>query len=314
MDSDTKPDITFAQHADQYIARLGSRRRKSVKPTSVAAFRAALRMAAPILGDLPLVAIESEQVRQLVEYLVHPKYAPNTIRLVVRTAKKVIASAVDERGNPAIVRTWNDDYIDTPRAENRTVSELLAPAQIEAAISQAGPVIREFIITQAASGLRKGELLALTVEDFDSVLGVLHVARTRGYFGETKPKTKSGERNVDLHPRVTATLIRLLAGRTTGRLFDVSIDEIRRAFERLGLKSHALRHFRYTHLQNSAVPNPIRDFWLGHSVAGMERIYGHQSENVELRQKLARQVGLGFTLPAVSHRTVPEQLQMAAQA
>jgi integrase len=305
--------LTFAQHAEHYITKLGSRRRKSVKPTSIAAFRAALRMAMPILGDLPLVSIESEQLKQLVEYLVHEKYAPNTIRLVARTAKKVIASAVDERGNPAIVRTWNDDYIDTPRAENRTSSEGLAPAQIEAAISQADPIIREFIITHAASGLRKGELLALNVEDFDSALGVLHVARTRGYFGETKPKTKSGERDVDLHPRITATLTRMLADRTTGRLFDVSIDEIRRAFERLGLKSHALRHFRYTHLQNSAVPNSIRDFWLGHSVAGMERIYGHQSQNVELRQKLAKQAGLGFTLPAVSHRAAPEQLHMVAQ-
>lgn len=288
---------TFAQHADLYISGLAQRKRRPVKETSIAAFRAALNMAKPVLGELPLDAIESSNLKHLVDRLVAEKYASGTIRLVVLATKKVIASAVDENGNPRIAKSWNADYIDVPGLDKKE-SELPTAKQIEDSIRHADPIVREFIVTQAATGCRKGELLALNVEDFDFKARTLHVARTRGYYGETNPKTKSGEHIVDLHPGVAAMLNRMLAERTTGRLFDVTLDQVRRAFEKVGLKSHALRHFRYTHLQMSAIPNAIRDYWIGHSAAGMEKIYGHMAQNVELRQKLAREIEFGFSLPA----------------
>jgi integrase len=286
---------TFAQYADLYISGLAQRKRRPVKETSIAAFRAALNMAKPVLGELPLDAIESANLKRLVDHLVADQYASGTIRLVVLATKKVIASAVDENGNPRIAKNWNTDYIDVPGLEKKE-SELLTAKQIEDAVRQADPIIREFIATQAATGCRKGELLALNAEDFDFKTRTIRVARTRGYYGETNPKTKSGGRTVELHPDIAAMLNRLLAGRATGRLFDVTLDQVRRAFEKLGRKSHALRHFRYTHLQMSAVPNAIRDYWIGHSVAGMEKVYGHMAQNVELRRKLAREIGFGFRL------------------
>ena len=288
--------ITFTEHADLYISGLAQRKRRPVKETSIATFRAALNMAKPVLGDLALDAIESANLKHLVDRLVADKYASGTIRLVVLATKKVISSAVDENGNPRLRKVWNAEYIDVPGIDKEK-SELVTAKQIEDVLQKSDPIIREFIATQAATGCRKGELLALNVEDFDSRARTLRVTRTRGYYGETNPKTKSVERTVDLHPHVTAMLNRMLAGRNIGRLFEVTLDQIRRAFEKVALKSHALRHFRYTHLQMSAVPNAIRDYWIGHSAAGMEKIYGHMAQNVELRQKLAREIGFGFRLP-----------------
>jgi len=305
--------MNFSEQADRYLAALASRRRKPVKPTTIATFRTAIGMDEPILGAMPASAIESENLRQLVEHLAAEKYAPNTIRLVVRTVKKAIASAVDGNGNPLIAKVWNANHIDEPEVIKQE-SELPTAAQIEAVLLEAPSIVREFIAVQAATGLRRGEMLGLNVEDFNPVNLTLHVARTRSYFGETAPKTKSGERIVDLHPSIAALLTKMLAGRTTGRLFDVSIDTIWRAFERIGLKSHSLRHFRYTHLQVSAVPNAIRDYWIGHSATGMEKIYGHMAQNTELRQSLAADIGVGFKLPRTVAPKRVERQETAAQA
>jgi integrase len=287
---------TFAEHAATYISRLEKRRRKPIKPTSVATFRSALRMATPVLGALPLRGIESENLKQLVERLSDAGFSPNTVRLVLRTTKKVIASAVDDRGNALITKSWNNEHIDQPSGVNRKSAELLTASQIETAIRDARPIIREFIETQAATGLRKGEMLALKVEDFDASARTLHVARTLSYFGETSPKTPSGAREVDLHPDIAKVLQRMLAGRTAGRLFDVSIDAVRHAFEKAGLKSHELRHFRYTHLQRAEIPNAIRDYWMGHASKGMERVYGHIAQDAELKKELAQKIGIGFSV------------------
>jgi hypothetical protein len=88
----------------------------------------------------------------------------------------------------------------------------------------------------------------------------------------------------------------------TGRLFDLTLDEVRRAFEDLNIKSHSLRHFRYTHLQKcyEFLHPAIHNFWIGHSMPGMAKRYGHIIEDVELRQQMARRVGLGFSLPTVA--------------
>lgn len=227
--------VTFAQHADRFIERLAKRQQKPVKKTSIATFRAAIGMATPVLGELPLEVIDNENMRQLVERL-SERYAPNTVRLVLRTTKKVIASATDERGNKLVSKEWNNDHINPPPAANRTSAQLLTAERIETALDAAPPIIREFISTQAATGLRKGELLALNVEDFNPATRILRVERTRSHFDETSPKTAAGKREVDLHPKIAVLLQGMLAGRTTGRLFEASIDEVRRAFERLGLK------------------------------------------------------------------------------
>jgi integrase len=310
--------VTFSKQADIYIAKLKNRRRKKVKKTTIATLSSVIQLATAQLGKMPLEAIENEDLKLLVDRLVSEGYASNTVRLALRAAKEVIASAVDGRGNPLISKVWNDDHIDQPRAENLAQTELLTAAQIEEALRNARPIIREFIAFQASTGLRKGEILALNVQDFDYDARTIQVSRTISYHGETAPKTRSGVRIVDLHPDIADMLNAMLSGRTTGRLFEVmrrsglpgtAEDKVRWSFERLGLKTHALRHFRYTHLQMSSVPNAIRDFWIGHSQSGMEAIYGHISKNAQLRRKLAAEIGIGFILPSA---VVPEVAQPPA--
>jgi integrase len=287
---------TFEQSADIYIEKLKTRRKKPVKETSLASFRSAIKLAEtmPGFGSLPLTEIDSEHLRCLVDHL--EDKSPHTINITVRVVKAVISSAVDDRGNPMVSRTWNPRHINAPAATNKEEKTLLTAAQIEAAIKNADGVMKIWIATQAASGLRKGEMLALDVNDFSAEAGTLMVNATDGYYGKTAPKTRSANRVVDLHPSIVGLLVRHVGTRSTGKLLNVTVDEARRAFERLGIHSHDLRHFRYTHLQLNAVPQAILNFWIGHTMTGMAGIYGHLAEITEKRREIANSIGVGFDL------------------
>jgi integrase len=288
---------TFSQQSEIYLAKISQRRRKPVKPTTVATIRSLLNAATPRLGHVELEAIKNGALRSLADKLYQLEYSANSIQSILATVKMVVASSLDEEGEPKHPRAWKNDFIlENIPVERENKPTVLTAQQIESAISHAQSPLREFIATQAATGCRKGELLALRVPDLDSQVGLLHVARTLSRHGETATKTTNGKRDVDLHPEITTMLVAMLAGRTSGRLFDVTIDEVRWGYEKAGIKSHALRHFRYTHLQKCKVHPAIHNYWIGHAMKGMSEVYGHIHEDVKLRRQLVREVGLGFAL------------------
>ena len=303
--------MTFENQAGIYLARIETRKRHPVKAASLATIRSLIRAALPVLGKMELEAIKSGALKTLAERLCEQKYAPNSIQSIVTTAKLIVESDVDADGDPKHLRKWNNDYIFESVPQEADKSPVISASKLESLFTKARPVIREFMITQAGTGCRKGELLALRVSDFNSEIGVLHVSRTLSRYGETATKTKSGRRDVDIHPEIAEMLTAMLAGRTGGRLFDVTLDEVRRALEDLNIKSHSLRHYRYTHLQKcyEFLHPAIHNFWIGHSMPGMAKRYGHIVEDVELRKHMVRRVGLGFALIApaeqLEHAEVP---------
>lgn len=291
---------TFAQQSDIYLERITTRKRKPVKSTSLATFKSLIHAATPVLGTVQLEDIHSGTLKHLAAVLCEQKYSPNSIQSILTLVKQVIASDIDEKtGDPKHSRKWNTDFIDAPPAESKKV-HVPNVEEIEAALAGSRPPFWQFMSTQLATGCRKGELCALTVEDFDSEIGLLHVSRTLSRYGETTTKTKNGKRDVDIAPEIVNMLTAMLAGRTSGRLFDVSLDQIRYAYERVKIKSHSFRHFRYTLLQKHKIHPAIHSYWIGHSTKGMSAIYGHIEQDVELRQRLVREVGLGFNLPTIA--------------
>lgn len=290
---------TFSKQADVYLATIASRKRNPVKPTSLATIRSLIRAALPVLGEMKLEEIRSGKLKILAASLDEQKYSPNTIQSVLTTVKMIVASDVDKDGDPKNPRRWNTEHIDAPPAKSKEITPPTSD-QIENAIEHSQSPMREFIAMQAATGCRLGELMALNVTDFDFTAGMLRVSRTLSRYGETATKTNAGKREVDLHPDISAMLIAMIGSRNSGRLFDITIDRVRWAYEKLGIKSHSLRHFRYTLLQKSKIHLAIHNYWIGHSMKGMAAIYGHIHEDIELRQRLVREVGLGFTLPVIA--------------
>jgi integrase len=286
---------TFERSAQDYLAKLRMRKRKPVKATTLATFNSAVKLAlqTPGFGSLPLESIDSEHLRQLVERI--GEKSPHTINLTVRVVKSVVASAVDERGNQLFARKWNHSHIDLPPVTNLNEKKVLKAEEVEAAIFAAPQKMKIFIAVQAASGLRRGEMLALDMDDFDPVAGTLRVDETAGYYGVSSPKTKSANRIVDIPPLVVDLLIKSSADRV-GKIFPVTVDTVRRTYERLNIRTHDLRHFRYTHLQGAEIPNAIRDYWIGHASRGMERVYGHVAQDNALKHQLVERIGIGFSL------------------
>ena len=286
---------TFEQSAQDYLAKLKMRKRKPVKATTLATFSSAVKLAlqTPGFGSLPLESIDSEHLRQLVERI--GGKSPHTINLTVRVVKSVVSSAVDERGNQLFARNWNHSHIDLPPVTSLNEKEVLKAEEVEAAIAAAPKKMKMFIAVQAASGLRRGEMLALNMDDFDPVAETLRVDETAGYYGVSSPKTKSANRVVDIHPLVVDLLTKVTSNRK-GKVFPVTVDTVRRTYERLKIRTHDLRHFRYTHLQRAEVPNAIRDYWIGHASKGMERVYGHVAQDTALKHQLVETIGIGFNL------------------
>lgn len=295
---------TFEEQSVIYLEAIASRKRNPAKPSSLATIRSLIRAATPTLGGMKLEDIRSGSLKTLAAALDEEGYSSNTIHSVLKTAKMIVASDVDENGDSRHPRKWNTKFIDAPPVKSKDVKPP-TPEQIQDALAKLNPPMRQFVATQAATGLRKGELLALKVSDFDPEIGLLHISRTRSRHGETATKTDAGKRDVDIVPEIVSILVDTLDGRTTGRLFDVTLDAVRWAYECLGMRSHSLRHFRYTLLQEHQIHPAIHNYWIGHSMKGMVKYYGHIHENVELRQRIAREVGLGFTLPPIPRAATP---------
>lgn len=304
---------TFSEQAEVYLAAISTRKRNPVKPTSVATFRSLLGTLKPLIGNKNLADIHNGALKQLVTILCDRDYSPNTIQSLLTFVKMVVASDVDENGEPKHLRKWNHDFIDAPRVESKKAI-LPTQAQIQQALAVLKSPMREFFAVQLATGCRKGELQALNVGDFDANLGLLRVSRTLSRHGETETKTRAGKREVDIAPAIVEMLVAMIGDCKSGRLFDLTFDQIQWAYEKLGIKSHSLRHFRYTHLQAFKIHPAIHNFWLGHSMKGMAAIYGHVHEDRELRQRLVREVALGFPLPGAParHRAAPERQEAAA--
>jgi integrase len=290
---------TFAKQTEIYLVWLTTRKRAPLKATSLATIQSLTRAAMPVLGRMRLEDVDNGALKNLAAILDKETYSPKSIQSILTVVKKVVASDKDKNGKLRHVRDWDEDFIDAPQVESE---EVHPPTKdfLENALMASRSPIWQFIATQAATGARKGELCALNVADFDATNDVLHISRTLSRYGETSTKTRAGRRQVDIHPDITAMLVAMLDGRAAGRLFDISVDAVRWGFDKLGLRSHGLRHFRYTHLQHFQLPSGIHDYWIGHSQKSLEKVYGHIHEHAEPRHSLAREIGYGFTLPAVA--------------
>jgi len=319
--------MTFSEQANAYFKWLKGRNTPA-KATSIATIQSLLSChAIPYIGDLPLANIDNQTMKELVTKIVQrdtkKKISPNSIALIVKFVKRVIARAKDERGNQLYPRVWDAEHIDAPKMVRRKRATITRE-KIEECLASAQPVIYELISILAATGMRKGEAFFLKVDDFDPRNGILRIHGTRSRFGETTPKTVDSERQVDLHPDIVALLQRMIGARTTGYVFEsetgkkMTEDKVRWQFGKMGIKPHSFRRFRITWARKQRCSEDILRFWVGHGEGFRKKTvtdeYSFLRDDLDFRQRLAREVGLGFTLPAIAarHFASPERQEAVA--
>jgi len=270
----------------------------------------------PILGKLPLQDIANKALKGLIVALYEKKLSVATITLDVNITKQILASAVNENGDPVYPRTWNSEFMDLPVLAETTQKTPIANAQaIQDALKVADPIVGALIAVLASTGMRIGEALALIVapgsDDGVSTIWipqeskiVVRLQRQGETFGPTK--TKAGAREVDLAPAINDFLKRIYLDRAnlsaTGALFPHSVGYYYKRAVKAGILGgfHSLRRFRVTHVRLGGVPDPLMHFWIGHADATISDRYTKVGEEIQTRKAHAERVGIGFSLPEAS--------------
>ena len=150
------------------------------------------------------------------------------------------------------------------------------------------PITKDFVTVQLLTGLRVGELLAITPKDIDvknKTLSVNKTKHTSGIF--TSPKTLSSVRTIEIDDKTLEILMRYINSSET--VFATNISTLNYNLKNLKLSTHMFRHTHVALLVEAGVPIKVISERLGHSkIDTTLDIYTHVTENMklDLRTKL----------------------------
>jgi len=253
------------------------------------------------IASKPLADLKPSHVEQLAVRMRVKGCSPSTVRQTYTVLRSVLETAVRDEllaSNPA-ARVKRPGV---PRTEAHYLSIAEVASLLEAVKdSRYAPLVRLLV----ATGLRRGEALALRWSDADLTNGLLRVrgtlSRVNGHLVISEPKTERSRRDVPLSPATVALLRsvkasqgadRLKAASTwveTGLVFTTesgtavdprnALRAISTAAKALGMSGVGLYTLRYsfaTHMLAAGVPLHTVSELLGHSsVAVTGDVYGH---------------------------------------
>jgi integrase len=223
--------------------------------------------------------------------------------------KVVVASILNDKDAPAYPVKWNNKVLDLPVVKEQDTPSFTA-AEIETIISKGDGQDRLLYAFLAGTGLRIGEIFALTVSDIKG--SVIHVHQSAWESKMTDPKTKNGIREVDIHSSLADALSAHLGARTTGLVFPSergtplrksnllrrSLHPILKEMGKEPCRFHAFRRFRVAHLRLQSVPEILLRVWVGHSTEGITDKYALEGVKRDTlnRTITAQNAGVGFKL------------------
>lgn len=150
------------------------------------------------------------------------------------------------------------------------------------------PLTKDFVTVQLLTGLRGGELLALTPDDIDIKNKTLRVNKTKHTSGEiTAPKTLSSVRTIEIDNSTLNILMNYMSANET--IFNTNMNNLSYYLKKLNVSTHTFRHTHVALLIESGVPIKVISERLGHSnINTTLNIYTHVTANMklDLRSKL----------------------------
>jgi hypothetical protein len=305
--------VTFRQQGELWLKSLANRKRNPLEQTTIDARRYYLdKWIYPFFGERLLADINNRAMKELVEHL--SKLSPATIRDYTNIAKSVVASAINDDGEPLFPRKWNEEYIDAPMidAQNQPTTN---SEGVETILAKATGQYQVLYALLAGCGpLRAGEALGLAIgKHISSDCRTLNI-RQKAKGGLIQPylKTKNGVRDVDLCSNLAAMLRDFIGTRTSGLLFQTctgaqllqsntlqdSLHPILDAMKHAKGGFNIFRRFRRTHLDKFDCPDALKHFWSGHAQTHVSERYVKLLEDRDYRLEWAERIAMGFTLPA----------------
>lgn len=278
------PGLGFSEVADRWIAALQAD--VDTKPATLANRQSCITHLKRWFGDIPIPAIQQDHLNRFVASMLQAR-AKNTVAGAVSTLRVILRWAAQQ----GVERPRLDFDGVTPRASQRkpghTVAELV---RVLDALPEVWAHAAEFALL---TGLRMGEILALTVDDVDGtrvrVDGTWNRRRERG-----TTKTEAGTRVVTLSPRaveIVRARVAAVASSPDRRLWPYVLstagDALREGMRaagvyRRGYGWHSLRHAHTAILNEGGVSLRDAAARLGHGPNFAQSLaYGWASEQVD---------------------------------
>ncbi|MBE3589963.1 MAG: site-specific integrase [Firmicutes bacterium] len=306
--------LPSSQTVAWYLMRWIEGRRDNLKPTGYQAYERAIRLhIAPRIGRVRLDKLTAVDLQALYADLRKAGLAPKYVRFVHATLRKALGDAERMRllrYNPAAA-------VEPPRVPPRRELRTLTPQEAAMVLAAAKDERHgDLIIVALLTGLRLGELLALTWSDVDLDGAMIHVSKSVFVSRQTgvvvgPPKTKYGVRDVALVPQAVAALrrqkrtvaeMRLAAG---PRWHDH--DLVFPARDGRHLAPQAVSH-RWEHIRRRLGLDGVRFHDLRHTWVTLSLIAGGDPLTVS---REAGHASPGFTLDVYGHLTVEAQRRRA---
>jgi integrase len=305
-----------------WLARLKTRKRKPLKPASLAIFSSYVsNHVNPLIGGLEVETFQSKQLKEFADAVASKNLAPKTIHELVNTVQQIISSAQDENGDALYIRNWNREFILENVPDVRDQSQPICTKEmIREALRLRHATTDKYRVMVAlllASGIRIGELLALRCGDdgehsgWDQQNSLLAIRTSLWRGVEQKPKTASSIRVVDLSTPVNEMLA-VYAKATNKKPGDylfatrcgtpyTSHGLHQQALVPLGIPGfHSCRRWRVSYLKMIGTPEPLLKAWIGHSSGNdITARYDKSADDKEWRQTWANNCGIGFELPEI---------------
>ena len=256
-----------------------------------------------------LSQLNNAVAKELVAKMIANKLSAKSINTYFGLVKIVVASAVNDEGDELFPRKWNHEFIGLPVVDH---NEQRKPTFTSDSISlmldnSDDEQLRTLIILAAASGMRLGEILGLSIRNVSTDGCTIAVAE-KAYAGDIEDflKTKNGKRMVDLDSKV-GEVLRKFIGNRKGLVFatrtgkplsqsNILKRQLHPLLEELDLPkcgAHAFRRYRTTWLRKQRTP----EGWMGHAGQSITDGYDRVREDVEFRKRVAKAAGFGFTIP-----------------
>jgi integrase len=208
---------TLAAEMESGVAR--TRSGDVYKPSATRSYSEAMRLRVlPELGARRLTDVTRADVQLFVDRLAADGLDASTIRNTLLPLRVVYRRAI-RRGQATVTPCAN---LELPRVEGRR-DRIAAPDEAARILAALPDDLRPVWAVALYAGLRRGEVLALRVEDVDLDTGVIRVERswdpTARRYGA--PKSDAGKRNVPIAAVLRELLVGhlLRTGRRTGLLF-----------------------------------------------------------------------------------------------
>src|SRR5439155_114069 len=185
-----------------------TRRRKPVKPATIAGWRHSLdKWLLPLVGELRLAEVGNAALKTVIEKMTTAGLSEQSIITHTRVVKMVVASAINEEGDQLYPRKWNHDFVGLPIIDpTKQHRPTTTKADIERIIAEINPRFYLLAALLPGTGLRIGEALGLKTEDLEENCRVLRVRRSVWQCHEQFPKTANAVRVVDVHESLARVL------------------------------------------------------------------------------------------------------------